>query len=158
MKILCCNSLGWLCILCLCPICFAQTITIRVINIRNGDPLQKQQVSISIGYDKGEEAPAKYDKIVNLETDIEGKAEYNLPEPPPRYVHFRVRLSSEYWHYAPVSTERTQELIQQGVVVSTPQTKPRKSDFPIKVKPGEIIFLARPFTFFERLFYPVTKG
>jgi hypothetical protein len=28
---------------------------------------------------------------------------------------------------------------------------------PVKAAPGEIIFVARPFTFFERLLYPLLK-
>jgi hypothetical protein len=159
MNMLCIISLGWLFVLFLCPICFfSQAITIRVINLKNGHPLEKQHVSISIGYDKGEETPAKYDKIIRLETDVDGKAQFSLPVPPPRSLSLRLRLNSEHWHYADVSSVRTEGVIQQGEIISTPKTKVRKSDVPIKARPGEIIFPARPFTFLERLFYPITKG
>jgi hypothetical protein len=157
MRIMCYGFVVLLSILLLSPFCLAQTIIVRVINAKNGHPLQKQEISISIGYDKGEVAPATYEKSIAVETDIEGKAQFKLPDPPPKWLSFRIRLSSEHWHYASRATERTQELIEHGIVISVPG-KPKESDVPIKAVPGEIIFPARPFTFFERLLFPIEKG
>ncbi len=157
MKTLCCSLGMLLFLLWFNPFCLAQVITVRVIDIRNGHPLEKLQVSISLFYEKGQPKPAKYDKIIKLETDMEGKAQINLPEPPPGYLSFGITMSSEHWHYAPITTVKTEQLIQQGIVVDVPAER-KKSDFPVKAKPGEIIFPARPHSFFHRLVNPIMKG
>jgi hypothetical protein len=48
----------------------------------------------------------------------------------------------------------TQDLIQKGILEGEKLTTPA---VPVKAEPGEILFVARPFTFFERLFYPLLK-
>jgi uncharacterized GH25 family protein len=61
-------------------------IRIRVINRKNGKPLPKQQVSVSLIYRNGEKAPANYDELLHLETDINGVAQFILPESSPVYL------------------------------------------------------------------------
>ena len=134
---------------------YGQVITIRVIDIRNGKPLEKQHVSILIIYDRDETTPTKYDKVVKLETDIEGMAQIRLPEPLPGTLQFGLRMTLQHWHYVSGSMVSTKKLTQQGIELIP--TEKRKSDCRIKAKAGEIVFLVRPFSFFERLFYPVMK-
>src|SRR5713226_2379832 len=75
------QCLVWFLLLWLSPSCFGQVIRIRVIDLKTGRPLQKQPVSVTLFYDKGEKTPAKYDANLRLETDVNGEAQFRLPEP-----------------------------------------------------------------------------
>jgi hypothetical protein len=48
----------------------------------------------------------------------------------------------------------TKELVQKGIVVGRELSSPTTS---VNAEPGEILFVARPLTFFQRLFYPLLK-
>jgi hypothetical protein len=157
MKILYYTSAIWLFILWISPSCFAQVITIRVINITNGRPLQNQKVSISLLYNGGERPPTKYEGIVNLETNVKGEAQFELPDPPPRQLSISVRIS-EKWRCGCRQDANTQDVIQKGIVALSPSYEYKKGDVVVKAIPGEIIFPARPYNFFERLLHPLIKG
>jgi hypothetical protein len=136
--------------------CSGQVITIRIVDAKNERPLPKQNVSVSLLYDASEKAPAKYDAQLHLETDVNGAAQFTLPEPAPARVSVGARLTSEHWRCgcaAPVLAV-TQELMQKGIVKGSEFDSARH---PAKAEPGEIVFIARPFTFFERLMYPLLK-
>ncbi|HKW63607.1 MAG TPA: hypothetical protein VJN89_13745 [Candidatus Acidoferrum sp.] len=134
----------------------AQVIRIRVINASNGRPMQRQNVSLTLLYTKDQKAPPKYDANLRSETDASGETQFHLPEPAPVHFSVKVRLTSEYWHCMCLVIGDTQDLIQKGLVQpasnnpAAPDTKPKR-------EPGVVLFLARPFTFFERLLYPLMK-
>jgi hypothetical protein len=127
-------------------------VTIRVVNIRNGQPLPKQRISLSLFYEKEELRPEKYDRTIRMETRINGEAQIRLPEPPPKHLYLFLKMSSKYWHYVFDIDICTQELIQHGKVGPLPDTK--TASVPVEAAPGEVIFIARPYTFIERLFSP----
>jgi hypothetical protein len=133
-------------------------IRVRVIDDTNGHPLPKQQVSISLLYEKGEKVPANYDALLQLETDVNGEVQFRLPEPAPAHLAAQVRLTSEHWHCGCTALVDTQDLIQKGLVGPEPGHGSTRSTASVKAEPGEILFVARPFTFFERLLYPLVKG
>jgi hypothetical protein len=151
---------GLVCVLLLTlgPLCFGQVVTIRVINAADGHPLQKQQVSVSLLYEKGERTPPKYDANLSLETDVNGEAHFPLPEPAPTHLSAQVRLPSEHWRCGCGVLAATEDVIQKGIVGPLPGAEPKKSAAPLKGTPGEILFVARPLSFFERLLYPLVKG
>ena len=135
----------------------AQVIRIRVINVNNGHPVPRQSVSVGLAYAKSEKAPAMYDANLRLETDANGEAQIRLPEPFPAHLVAQVRLTSEHWHCGCVALVATQDLIQKGIVqASGPESTGSATN--AKAEPGVILFLARPFTFLERLLYPLVKG
>jgi len=150
------QCLVWFLLLWLSPSCFGQVIRIRVIDLKTGRPLQKQPVSVTLFYDKGEKTPAKYDANLRLETDVNGEAQFRLPEPVPVHLATQVRLTSEHWHCGCMALIATRDLIQIGIV-QTPGPESTTSATNAKAEPGVILFLARPFTFLERLFYPFVK-
>ena len=132
------SSLGWivLCVLYLgCP-CFSQQITIRVIDAGKGQPLGKQQVSIQFLYGEREKPP----------------------EPAPAHLEARARLTPERWRCGCVALLATRELIQNGFAGPDPVRGPTLPAGPVKANPGEIVFVARPLTFWGRLLYPFVKG
>jgi hypothetical protein len=134
----------------------AQAIKIRVINLNNGRPLPNQHVSIALSYEKGQKAPAKYDANLRLETDVDGEAVLHLPEPAPAHLLVSVRLTSEYWHCSCLAIGDTPDLVQKGLVQSAGR-EPAGPATNAKPEPGVVLFLARPFTFLERLLYPLMK-
>jgi hypothetical protein len=126
-----------------------------VINAKNGRPLPKQNVSVSLLYEKSERAPAKYDALLHLETDVNGKAQFALPEPAPAHLSVGVRLTSEHWRCrCTAALVATQDLVQKGIVEGHELTT---SPTFVNVDPREILFVARPFTFLERVLYPLLK-
>jgi hypothetical protein len=139
------------------PLCLAQPVTIRVINAVDGRPLQKQEVSVSLLYEKGERTPARYDTTLNLETDVNGEAHFRLPDPAPAHLSAQVHLTSGHWRCRCGILAVTQHLIQKGAV-EPPGGVSKKSGVSVKAAPGEIVFVARPLSFFERLLYPFVKG
>ncbi len=151
--------LSWLLLLWISPSCFGQVIRVRIINGENGHPLPKQQVSVTLLYDKkyDKEIPAKYDAVLNRETDANGKAHFKLPEPPP--VHFSALVPVDWsrWKCACGILGSTDDLIQKGIMWPEPTNKSKNSDALFMAAPGEILFVFHPLTFFERLFYPLLK-
>jgi hypothetical protein len=146
----------WLLLLGISPSCFGQVIRLGVINGKNGNPLAKQHVSIALEYREGEPKPAKCDRHLSLETDANGIIKVSLPEPAPAHFPAGARLTSEYWHCVcntPPSVI-TKVILEEGIVVGGDLRSPQAF---VKAAPGEILFVARPFAFFERIFYPRYK-
>ena len=135
--------------------CFGQVISARVINAKNGHPLPKQHISISLLDEKGEKIETKQGALLELETDINGDAQFTLPEAAPAHLSARARLTSEHWRCGCWALVATQDVVQKGIVEGNELTTPAK---PVKAEPGEILFIARPLTFLERLLYPLEKG
>jgi hypothetical protein len=144
----------WILVPWVTPLCFGQTIKIRVVNDKTGQPLPKQPISITLLYEKGEKTPAKYDAALNIETDEKGESQFNLPEPAPAHLAAQVHLTSEHWFCGCSVLVTTQDLIQKGIA----GPRPVKSGNPVKAEPKEIMFFAHPFTLLERLLYPFVKG
>ena len=87
----------WLLLLWVDPSCFGQAIKVRVINGTNGHPLTTQEITVSLLYDGSEKQPAKYNAILRLNTDANGVAQFDLPEPYPAHLSVEARLTSEHW-------------------------------------------------------------
>lgn len=149
------------CLLLLCwgHVCMAQEITVRVINATNGRPLPKQGVSVSFLYDKrhDSEIPAKYDAVVNFETDANGEAHFKLPEPPPSRFSAQARLDSSHWKCGCGVLASTDDLVRKGIVGPIATSESKKSSALLTAVPMEILFAARPLSFIERLLYPIMK-
>jgi len=137
--------------------CFAQVVVIRAVNGNNGQPLQGRQVSVSLLYGKGEPAPEKYEASLNLVTDANGEAHFALPSPAPAHISAQVRVP-ESWRCGCGVLATTEELIHTGVVAPGATVGSGNPATGAKIVPGEILFSARPLSFWERLLYPFVKG
>ena len=140
----------------LSPACLGQTIAVRVVMEKNSRPLQKQPVTVSLFYDKskGEHFPPDFKTHFRLETDANGEAQFEIPKPPPAHVSVTIQLTS-LWHCCCWVLADTQDVVQKGIVASDRLYV--GSDAPVKMHPGEIIFLTRPLAFWEWLLYPIMK-
>jgi hypothetical protein len=150
------RCMTWFLLLWVSPSCFGQAIRVRIVNGENGHLLSKQQITVSLLYDGSEKQPVKYDAVVRHDTDANGAAQFDLPEPPPAHLSVGARLTSDYWHCgcAAPAIVVTKELMLKGIVEGMELRSPTTL---VKAEPGEILFVARPFTFFERLLYPLLK-
>jgi hypothetical protein len=133
-----------------------QAIRIRVININNGHGLPHQNVSVTLLYGKDGKTPARYEANLRLETDANAEARFVLPEPVPMHLAAQVRLTSEHWRCGCRALTAAQDVIQKGIVEAS-SLESGGSAPSTKAEPGVILFFARPFTFLERLFYPLMK-
>ena len=150
--------LGLIFLLWLGPSCLAQAITIRVINADDHRPIGNQSVSVTLLYEKEETIPAKFDRNLDSKTDSNGEARFVLPEPPPAHVDVRVRIEPGRWHCSCLLLAITQDVMNKGTVNSAASADElRRSPDLAKAVPGEIRFIMRPASFFERLLYPLLK-
>ncbi len=132
--------------------CLAQTVTVRVINGKNGHPLAKQGVVLSLLYDGAAKAPPDYPGPVNLETDDQGEAHFKLPQPPPAHLAATVRIDLSRWRCVCSLLSTTDEVVQSGVVKVESGGKG-----PSRPKPLEILFVARPLSLLYRILGPFEK-
>jgi hypothetical protein len=136
------------------PACRAQTVTVRLINSADGHPLPKQTVMLSLFYDKGEKPAANFTRGLTLETDTNGRAQFTLPDPPPAHLAASVKIDWARWHCACTLLAATEDVTRKGIVVSAAV---HGDSTAAKAAPGEVLFLARPLTFFERILYQLMK-
>jgi hypothetical protein len=148
----------WSLLVSLHPLCLAQLVTIRVIDVRNGHPVTNRQVSLSLLYAKDEKIPAKDGATLRGKTDSSGQAEFRLPEPrPPQVYAWADVTSSEHWWCVCSVLVETQDLIQKGYVALQPGPWANKKPSSTKAVPAEIIFLARPWNLLERILAPLER-
>ncbi len=141
------------------PSCLAQEAKIRVINGANGRPLPKLAVSVSFLYDKkyDKEIPANYDALLKLETDENGEARFRFPQPPPVHFSSQVRVDWSHWDCGCGILGSTEDLVREGINGPVRVKVEKKFAARYKAAPGEILFIFRPLSFFERLLYPLMK-
>lgn len=141
------------------PSCLAQEAKLRVIIGANGHPLPKLAVSVSFLYDNkyDKEIPANYDAFLKLETDENGEAHFKFPQPPPLHFSAQVRVDWSHWHCGCEMLGSTGDLVREGIRGPVPVSDKNKFAASYKAVPGEILVIARPLSFFERLLYPLMK-
>jgi hypothetical protein len=147
------------CVLFLCPCyaCYGHSVKIRIVSEKDGQPLKNQAVSVSFLYDKTEKTPPNLDPILHLQTDVNGEASFSLPEPAPAHLGAVVHLTSENWRCGCMALTDTQEVIRNGITVPQTSQKAAAAPHPVQAQPGEIVFTARPLTFFERILQPLLR-
>lgn len=159
------GALNWIRITCvvffsLCGVVsmsFGQTLKVRLIDARNGRPLQNKKVVISYLYDKDQNSPGNLNDQLYLETNISGEAQFSLPMPAPSHLSVNVQLPSKEWRCGCTILKSTEVLILNGFVGPAPDHSSTSHTFPWTVTPRLILFTARPTTFFEKLMYPILK-
>jgi hypothetical protein len=128
----------------------AQQVTVHVVNGKSGRPLRDERVVVQFFGAQSSSSPK------TLQTDVSGEISFVIPNAVPDYVDVRVFLKSEYWHCGCWVYAETKRVGQQGILQS-PATKMSEGTHEVAQKPGEVVIVARPFAFGERLLYPFVK-
>lgn len=103
------------------------------------------------------EKPNRVSSPLQIETDANSEAQFSIPEPQPVHVNVRLALTSEHWHCACWVMTDSEKVIHNGIVQTAPTKKAKASTAPANTEPGQIVFIVRPFTFSERILYPLVK-
>lgn len=143
--------LRWAYLLILVSTCFAQELTIRVVNAKDGKPLPKESVTVQFLGQAAAPPP------LQLHTDQTGNARFEVPTPSPKVLSVRVVLTSEHWHCACLVMTETAKVVRDGVTQAPPSKDEPPSRSNLIAKPGEIVIVARSFTLLEKLLYPLIK-
>ena len=116
--------------------------------------MKKQPVLVSFLYESKEKTPPDLRPTMQADTDANGEVSFHLPEPAPAHFGAQIRLTSENWRCACYALAITQEVIEKGVTLGP--TNEKSGDW-TRARPGEILFIARPPTFFERVVQPLVR-
>ena len=141
------------------PSCLAQEVKIRVLNGANGRPVPELAVSLSFLYDKkyDKEIPTNYVGSLKLETDGNGEAHFKFPQPLPAYCSTQVRVDESHWRCGCGILGSTEGLVRDGISGPISPSDDKKLAARYRAIPGEILVIAQPLSFFERLLYPLMK-
>jgi hypothetical protein len=138
----------------LSPVCLSQTITVRLINQRNGQPLHWANQVVYVPFSQDSDGLRKgLAKQVAVETDAAGEARFELPKPSAEVIQVTLVPShDDYIEYCGCwsETTRTGDVLDKGIVVWKDTSVGSLGK--LKAQPGEILFLVRPVSFPERLF------
>ena len=146
--------------------CFAQAITIRLVNTTNGSPVEGQKISIfGISGKTGipEQHPhelLKKDAVPDLRliSNDRGEATFEQPRPAPAFFYVHVKLSGPVWDCTCLVRVVTEEVMKKGLEISNPQDDRSPGRFRSQPTPGEIHFRLRPTSRWVRLLWPLIKS
>jgi hypothetical protein len=145
----------FLMLLSVAPVCGAQDVTVRLVNAENGHPLPKWKVSVSFYFEK--KSPANHAQSLNLTSNENGEAHFEMPQPRPEHFSAHVQPDSPYWKCGCALLGSTEELLRKGIVGPLPIINPKVAPARLRAAPGEVLVVARPLSFWERLLYPLEK-
>jgi hypothetical protein len=138
-----CRAFAWVLVMLVAPSCFAQEVTVRVVNAADGRPLKKVPVSVRAI------APAQHD--LRLKTDANGEVRFPLPESAPPHLRVDVLISRTHWDCGCFAEGATGEVIQKGIVAPA-GGKATNGVVSLKAVPAQILIPIRPLSFGERLY------
>lgn len=143
------SSLALLLVLLLSTVCLSQTITVRLINQRNGQPLHwaKQTVYLPFPLDPAGQESSLARRIA-VESDANGEARFELPKPAPEWLQVSLVLSDDKYIEdcgCQPDGSRTADVLDKGIVVWKGTSVSSLDN--VKAQPGEILLLLRPVTF-----------
>ncbi len=136
--------------------CFAQTVTVRIVNAADGKPVAAKEVLISGIKGNGETRDEARRKLVRkhtspdltLVTDARGRVQFDLPNAPPAEFYVRAVLRPPVWDCTCLVTVPTEELMRKGFWVGA------HNDSSVQAQHGEILFRIRPTALWVRVFWP----
>jgi hypothetical protein len=145
--------------------CFAQTVTVRIVNATNESPLKNEKVFVPGINGKEETQDEAHFKLITkpntpdlrLVTDVKGEAQFQLPNLVPAYVYVRAELSRPLWDCTCLFRVSTEQVTQKGFIVTTYDNERSRSKTSIQPKLGEVLIRLTPTPWWERLFYPLFR-
>jgi len=127
------------------PVGFAQDVTIRLINVKDGQPLEAQLIALSLGDAKLASTPR-----VQATTSLDGAAVFHLSEPVPKQVFLDIENGKLRACYS-WGAFSSQEIIEHGVVAENKCDPKRKRKGKFTAKAGELIAFVRFLRWWERM-------
>jgi hypothetical protein len=136
--------------------CFGQTVTVRIVNARDGKPVAAQKILVSGIYGNGDTPDEARRKLfakhtspdATFVTDAQGRVRFDLPTAPPASFYVRAVLRPPVWDCSCLVTVPTEELMHKGLWVGS------HDDASIQPQPGEILFRISPTALWVRVFWP----
>jgi hypothetical protein len=129
-------------VLLLSSVCFAQQITIRVVNSSDGRPLPGWKVEVFfVNHTQGKDA---VQGPHHLQTDANGMAQFTLPQPIPEVLDVYAFPQTEKWYSGSVKAD-TAIVMQKGT-----QSKGTKIRGSVRADPGQILILAKRVTLWDK--------
>lgn len=138
--------------------CAAQSITIRIVDSRSGKALAGQAISVQFLYDWGGSSPSVGAPDVRVRSDENGQARVPLPHPIPDSLWVRIRLKKEAWHCTCSVLTKTIMVLNDGFASGPPGEAIKIQGKRATARPGEMLVVPRPYSFWERLLYSLAKG
>jgi hypothetical protein len=145
-------------VLLLSSFCFAQQVTIRVVNSSDGQPLPGWKVDVYfVNQTQGKGA---LQGAQHLQTDADGVAQFALPQSIPDVLRVwafpQVKEQIGNWYDSSVKAE-TAVVVQKGI-----QSKGITAHGKVRANPGQILILAKRVTLWDRtmrtIFGPLARG
>jgi hypothetical protein len=124
---------------------FAQSMVVRVIGGNDGKPLVQQTVSVQFFYEK----LGKISSAISFRTNKAGEIRFEFPEPLPEQMGIDIELESNSWHCRCSAMVETNAVLTKGTV-EAPASTLQHPLIPPPERPGQIVFVASPFTSFEK--------
>ena len=132
-------------VLCLAPLCFGEMMVVKVLNGSDGAPVSDQFVTVE--FRSGKTATVDVRK-----TDSSGEARFPMPEVKPETLGVEVHFTARGLHCSCRVQTQTETVVREGLIVS-PRIRHPKTPSAIQAGPGNIVFVARPTSFLEKVLY-----
>lgn len=137
-----------------CGTAVAQTITVRVVDVKDGHPLAKRSVALSLLFRNAKTGTDRSTRLQE-ETDANGDARFVLTNTVPDHLGIEVDLAPKDWLCGCNFLASTDDVISKGV--RGPFAREKTLPAMANPEPGEIVVLAKSTSFWQRLLYPLTK-
>lgn len=141
------NCLAVVLALCLCPLCFGESVIVRVLNGSDGKPVADQFVTMQLHFAK----PGTM-MTLNVKTDDKGEARFQLPNLTPESLEVELELSHAGLHCPHHVFSSTESVMHQGLMIAA-RVHGSKLSAPIQTAPGHIVFVAQPSVRWETVLF-----
>jgi hypothetical protein len=145
------KGMAVLAVLCLGTLCFGETVVVRVISGVEGLPLSGQPVTMQLRYGKTATEEA-HTILLRYTTDFSGEAEFPLPLAKPQALNVDVKFEAKGLRCSCRVLTETETVLREGLTVANP-AHGSKTPAVVKPRPGQIVFIARPSSFLQKVIY-----
>ena len=135
-------------VLCLAPACFGELVVIKVLNGANGAGVANQLVTVQLRYAK---SSGKRNDIQISRTDSDGELRFLVRDIRPESLEVNVQVEEKGLRCSCRVKTEPETVLRKGLVVSRGSL--RKTAPAVEAQPAEIVFIARPSGFLEKMMY-----
>ena len=138
-------------VLCLAPLCFGESMVVKVLNGSDGGPVADQLVIVEFRskMSAGEETRKI---LVRRVTDPSGEALIPVPLIKLEDLNIQVNFSAKGMHCSCRVQTEIETVIREGLIVPH-RARLAKTSHPIQAGPGHIVFVARESSLLEKIVF-----